>query len=487
MNPLRARRFNVAGVRDAARGATSLQDAKRAFAPAQGDTVAARRWGVAAAPGAAVCEPPYGGRSAQPTQGGVEGLLGKIRSSVSTSANTPELPEKKSGVSPGSGRLRREMYALREAMWQHQVYPEQQKCGRLRYGPDLVIMLAPHERLPGKKRGYAKGLKKCRNPRTCPVCSMSIAFARGETVAQAVGAWAQGIGLGAPPGGGGVALVTFTLRHDRESELASLADGLRAAMRRMRQGRWWQDWKERWGYAGEVQALEATHGWANSWHPHLHSLMFFERRLTEDERRQLEGELFDRWHACVVKELGGRHAPNADHAVDVSIGDQAGWYLTKLGLEVSSPATKQGSDGNRSHWQIAADIAKDGRPADIALWQEFARAFRGKAQVTWSTGRHDIRKRLGLKDADKTDEEIVDQEDESDESDESENEIAAVIPGDFADAFVRARVNAVFRLIEAAEQGGAAAVDEVIRRLLVEVAKWERERRRGRGPPARAA
>jgi hypothetical protein len=253
-------------------------------------------------------------------------------------------------------------------------------------------------------------------------------------------------------------------------------------MRRMRQGRWWQDWKERWGYAGEVQALEATHGFANSWHPHLHSLMFFERKLTEDERRTLEGELFERWHACVVKELGERHAPNADYAVDVSIGDQAGWYLTKLGLEVSSPATKEGSDGNRSHWQIAADIAKHERPVDIALWQEFSRAFRGKAQVTWSTGRHDIRKRLGLKDADKTDDEIVDQEDDADEK-----ELVAVIPGDFSDAFMRARVNAGLRLLEAAEQGGTAAVDDVIRRLLVEVAKWERERERGRAPPARAA
>ena len=390
------------------------------------------------------------------------------------------------GLSQGSGRLRREMHGLREAIWNYQVYPEQQMCGRVRYAPDLVIALAPDERQPGKRRAYQKGFKKCRNPRTCPVCSMSIAFARGELVSRAVGAWTSGIGLGAPAGGGGVALVTLTVRHDRESNLENMIRGLRSAVRRMRQGEWWQKWKERTGYAGDVLAIEATHGFANSWHPHFHALMFFEKPLTEGERRALEAELFERWHACVVKELGERHAPNADYAVDVSIGDDAGWYLTKLGLEVSSPATKEGSDGNRSHWQIAADIKKHERPVDIALWQEFSRAFRGKAQVTWSTGRHDIRKRLGLKDADKTDEEIADADDDSDAD---EKETVAVIPGDFADAFVRARVNATVRLLEAAEQGGTSAVDEVIRRLLVEVAKWERERERkyGRGPPKRAA
>jgi glutamine synthetase len=110
----------------------------------------------------------------------------------------------------------------------------------------------------------------------------------------------------------------------------------------------------------------------------------------------------------------------------------------------------------------------------VALWQEFCRAFHGKAQVTWSTGRHDIRKRLGLKE--KTDEEIAEQE----EQEAKEKQLVAVVPRDFWDAFMRLRSNAGLRLLEAAEQGGTAAVDDVIRRLLVEVAKWERERERGR-------
>ena len=374
------------------------------------------------------------------------------------------------------------MYRTREALWNHQPFAEQQKCGRVCYGPDVGIVLGSCDGCEGL-RAWLTGVKKCKSARACPVCSMAISMARGETIATAVETWTYGgsEAKGQPLGGGAVAMVTWTLRHDRESELKNLVGGLRRAMRRMRQGRWWQDWKERWGYAGEVQAFEATHGWANSWHPHLHSLMFFERALTEDERREMEGELFDRWHACIVKELGERHAPNADYAVDVSIGDKAGWYLTKLGLEVSSPATKKGSDGNRSPWQIAADIGEHERPVDVALWQEFCRAFHGKAQVTWSTGRHDIRKRLGLKDADKTDEEIADQE----ESEADEKQLVAFIPKDFFVAFARARVNAGFRLLEAAEQGGTSAVDEVIRRLLVEVAKWEREQERkyGRGPP----
>ena len=441
----------------------------------------------------AVCEAPLGGRSAEPTQGGMGGpggavarvALGNNRKDVSTFGQVPGSAEQKIAPPKGSGRLRAEMHGLREALWKYQPFAEQQKCGRVRYAPEVGIVLAHHEHCAGL-RAYFTGVKKCKSARACPVCSMAIAMRRGELVASVVERWthAGSTVYGQPWGGGGVALVTLTLRHDRESDLKNLVGGLRKAVRRMRQGRWWQDWKERWGYAGEVQAIEATHGWANSWHPHLHSLMFFERLLTEDERRALECELFERWHACVVKELGERHAPNADYAVDVSIGDQAGWYLTKLGLEVSSPATKKGSDGNRSIWQIAADIAEHERPEDVALWKEFCRAFRGKAQVTWSKGRHDIQKRLGLKDADDEDDENDDQED-----DVNEKLLIADVPGKFWDAFARARVNAGFRLLQAAEQGGTAAVDDVIRRLLVEVAKWERERERkyGRGPAKRAA
>lgn len=49
-----------------------------------------------------------------------------------------------------------------------------------------------------------------------------------------------------------------------------------------------------------------------------------------------------------------------------------------------------------------------------------------------------------------------------------------VISGEMWDAFMRARINAEFRLLEAAEQGGVSAVDEVIWRLLFEVAEQER-------------
>ena len=41
---------------------------------------------------------------------------------------------------------------------------------------------------------------------------------------------------------------------------------------------------KRLGYLGDVKALETPYSDANGWHPHYHTLIIFNRKLTDDER-----------------------------------------------------------------------------------------------------------------------------------------------------------------------------------------------------------
>jgi len=291
---------------------------------------------------------------------------------------------------------------------------------------------------------------------------MAICLRRGELVSKAV-SMAQAKGFSP-------VLLTFTLRHSAGEALLDLLEGLKGADRWANSGRWVHRWRDKWGFVGCATAAEVTHG-RSGWHPHLHKLAFFDRELSVDDLNEMWAELTERWDAAVLKKLGPENEPDADYGVDVSRGDQAGWYLSKLGLEITSPHTKKGSDHNRGVWQIAADLAKTGSEQDAELWREYATAFHGKSHISWSRGRFDIKETLGLD----GEGEESDSEAASEESEEAV--VCSVVPDMIWDQCHAVDPLAGLRMIEAAERGGEPAVDDLIRRYL------DRGRRSGISPP----
>jgi hypothetical protein len=65
-------------------------------------------------------------------------------------------------------------------------------------------------------------------------------------------------------------------------------------------------------------------------------------------------------------------------------------------LELTSSWSKQGKGGGRAPFSILADATDTYRADDIELWWEFERASWNRRQLTWSTGRMDLRKFAGL-------------------------------------------------------------------------------------------
>lgn len=297
---------------------------------------------------------------------------------------------------------------------------------------------------------HYKGLHWCSSVWTCPVCASRITEVRRQELRQAVAAnnYAK-------------VLVTVTMQHDRpldandkRNQLKALIEDLNKALKRLKAGRWWQEFCRRWHVVAHVSSLETTYG-ANGWHPHKHWLVWLDLPEGEIDAERLKTELTDRYKALLAK--SGRYASDI-YGIDVQIGDQAaGDYVAKWSLEdeVTKAAVKDGREGGLSVWQLL-DRYIDGDDQAGALFVEYAKATLGKRQLVWSKGG---RAKLGLG-KEKTDEEIA-----LAAEDETEDNDRILVTLDRQAWSTVVRKNAVIDLLEVADGADLAHILAFLDRL----------------------
>lgn len=222
---------------------------------------------------------------------------------------------------------------------------------------------------------HTANLHHCASVWTCPTCSAAISVRRAGEVTRGVSWWrAQG---------GEVQMVTLTVSHGIGDDLETVRRAVSKVWSRVKSGRQWTLFRERYGLQHDIRALETTHGYIHGWHPHLHVLAFT-RKLTADERTEMESWLSARWSRFVTEVLGAEHTPDAEHGCTV-MPCRNTTYLAKLGLELSSHDTKRPKGGNRTPWQILED-AVVGDARSIRLWKNYSDAMFGAVQLRWSKG-----------------------------------------------------------------------------------------------------
>lgn len=280
-------------------------------------------------------------------------------------------------------------------------------CGRL---PVPKVDEVRVTQSPATGNAEMRGLVTCGQVWTCPVCASKIAVKRRDEVRQALSRhlyeYEQDPDLpkfhkpvfevdGSPARTGKLAVsITLTVRHGVGHSAAKLLTAMGGALRRMRANRRVIDLRKRYGYQGQIRALEVTYGHANGWHPHFHEVWFFDTKLwSESTAVAMQAEISKAWIAAVV--TGGLPAPAADVGCVVKIID------TPRDYEGKGNASIDGVDGDGEGWDAADEItraiaktAKRGRmaPFDLlvhgeeGLFREYAKAFQGKRQLTWSPG-----------------------------------------------------------------------------------------------------
>jgi Replication protein len=329
---------------------------------------------------------------------------------------------------------RAETFALRDGLRQHAPRPGDRgsrvgACGRVRVGGDVAAVLR------GDRCHYC-GLVRCGSIWSCPCCSAQIRAERAGDVQHVVQWHVDQLGAQ------GAYLLTLTVRHRYGDALADLRGGItRAYSKRFANGADWKRFLGRVGYTGSIRALEVTHG-GNGWHPHLHVILLVRNGAA------LERELVwltEQWQRAVKAELGPAAEPDVVHAVDLRPCMRAD-YLAKLGLEARN--------GNRTPWEIAADLVERGEEEDRHLWRTWCEDMRGARMLTWSRG---LRTAAGLEEKEKDDQEIVEGEGANDKE-------VCRVPGAVWDR-IRNWPGVPAQLLAIAETEGAEGVARYLERL----------------------
>ena len=237
------------------------------------------------------------------------------------------------------------------------------------------------------KTASFSGLQTCGSPWNCPVCAAKIAERRRAEIITAMAAHKAA--------GGCVQLLTLTAPHKRTDKLGDLLEMQAKALKYFNQDKTVRNIREEMGNIGQIRALEVTHGRKsalnNGWHAHYHILQF--GRLPALPAASLVAQFKDwsvrlylRWAHCC--ERAGLETPSFAHGLKLDDGSKAAKYIAKWGLEdeMTKGHTKKSSQGETPFDFLRNHLADSSDKQALALFQEFAAAFKGKRQLYWSTG-----------------------------------------------------------------------------------------------------
>ena len=247
------------------------------------------------------------------------------------------------------------------------------------------------------------GLQTCGSVWTCPVCSSKIAERRRVEIQGAIATHrAQG---------GEVQLLTLTVPHTRYDVLEDVLSKQGKALQCFLRDRKVKAVFAEMGYIGQIRAYEVTNGRKgtnNGWHPHFHFLQFVGVKADEVTLMDWKTRLYLRWDVYCQK--AGLGSPSFKHGIDLRDGSFASQYVSKWGLEdeMTKGHTKKGKAGGETPFDLLRSyLADSGDKQAAALFAEFAKAFKGKRQLSWSNG---LKARFNVSEI--TDEELVEVTDE---------------------------------------------------------------------------
>ena len=232
-------------------------------------------------------------------------------------------------------------------------------------------------------KAFYHGIGVCGDVHCCPVCSVKISEGRRQEVVHALRSHSES---------GYISLfATFTIRHSRDDSLSDNVSSFRNARSDLIRSQKYRKIKDRICMSGYIRRLEVTWGNSNGWHPHDHEVWLIDKKtISASELQVLQLEIFELWeHYCKKYNL---EAPSFLHGFDLrwKEGDgssSVGAYLTKWGHELTYGHTKKANGEDRhTPFSLLYSLKENYNPKFAALYQEYAKAFKGRAQLLWSRG-----------------------------------------------------------------------------------------------------
>ncbi|GAA4930994.1 hypothetical protein EV188_102494 [Actinomycetospora succinea] len=356
--------------------------------------------------------------------------------------------------------------------------------------PDGGVTLALTTGEDGTRSAGYSGLASCGSVWACPQCAAKIATRRAGELSRVMRAVDEA--------GGSAFLLTLTMRHARGDRLGltklertrlrhleenrsryeaananhwdfdereAEAEAIEEHSLRQRKGCWdvlsdawarvtsggaWQSDQELFGgLLGWARVVEVTDG-DNGWHVHIHALLCFGAQVSAElVAGSIGARMFSRWRGTLERkgfDASEQHGWDL-RRVQLGDGDLAD-YFTKIAHEVTGSHRKEGRRaGGRTPMRLLADAVDTYEESAVARWWEWEQASEGRRQLTWSTGRRNLRA-LAQLGAEATDEDIA--------AEDLDADTRLRLPADTWDTVHRAGGEA--ELLNLAEVGGLEAV-----------------------------
>ena len=276
--------------------------------------------------------------------------------------------------------------------------------------PDDAVGVKVKETTTNKKATFT-GLFRCDSVWTCPVCGQRILAQRGREIEKAIAMQLEKRHS--------VFMLTLTHSHSKDDDLKEKLGLLGKALTRFFGDRAVRYVFDQFGLLGHIKALEITHSFANGFHPHHHILMFstlaphqfkndvvsvyfdddgfikvvtpyVEKRLIKQGKEHLitpvtiEQFIKHYWRKCCL--AVGLGEPSYERGATLQDADKAQSYLTKFKTaQEMTGASKVAKGSSRNQWQLLQD-SMGGDAFAGSLFVEYAEAFKGQRQLTWSRG-----------------------------------------------------------------------------------------------------
>lgn len=368
---------------------------------------------IDATEGACDCPARLDARSAPAAPGSRKALLRKgFGGSLGNTAKSAVETEQSEGLidpetgeilgsesSPDAMGLRVQRFALQSVVKGLMGSSRTAKCLRWRIKDATVKVWKSHE----YRTASYTGLQTCGSVWACPVCAAKVAERRRAEIIAAMAAHKAA--------GGGVFLLTLTAPHQRGDCIVDLLAKHGQALRRFWSLKAVRNVLADMGNVGQIRAAEVTHGrrseFNNGWHPHHHVLLFVGGVVDEATRKDWAVRLYLEWAKCC--EVFGLGVPSFAHGLKLDDGSKASAYVSKWGLEdeMTKGHTKKASKGETPFDFLRAVLADASDKEAGRLFVEFAEAFKGKRQLTWSPG---LKRRFGIGEV--SDEELAAKQDD---------------------------------------------------------------------------
>jgi hypothetical protein len=314
----------------------------------------------------------------KPGAGGAKGapLAGKARAGRETAALGINAKLRAPHENPMVRRVER--FALQSVARDILPTSRTAKCLRIRaYDNDVQVWKSKNH----KTASYG-GLQTCGSVWVCPVCGAKVVERRRGEIQQAMAMHRAC--------GGEVHLLTLTAPHTRFDALDGLLERQGKALQGFLRDKTVKNVFKEMGYIGQIRGYEVTHGRKgtnNGWHPHFHFLQFVMVKGDAAQLMDWKTRLYLRWDAYCQK--AGLGSPSFQHGIDLRDGSFANNYVAKWGLEdeMTKGHIKKGKAGGETPFDLLRAVLADKEDKQAAaLFAEFAKAFKGKRQLSWSNG-----------------------------------------------------------------------------------------------------